>query len=325
MWVAEPAQGGFVELELIAQYGVFSTRDALRAGVDGHALALLCRSSVCTRLTHGWYAVGTPASGAESHRLTAIALGRAYGTSAAISHSSALVLLDLPMHGVDMSHVHLTRVSVPGQGANPWSGQSRRRPGLMLHREQDLVNRAIAAVRPVGAPLVVPVAHAVVGAGLIARPTSSLVAADAALARDLMTKTDLDRAIGDFDRHRGIGPVRSILRHVDSRHESPGESLTAYLLEGLGHTLEPQFTVVAEGRTYRADFRIVGTRVLVEFDGRVKYDSGDQSVLFDEKRREDALRRAGWIIVRLVWADLSSVGLVRDRLDQALRMAAAAA
>jgi hypothetical protein len=65
--------------------------------------------------------------------------------------------------------------------------------------------------------------------------------------------------------------------------------------------------------------------VLVEFDGRVKYDSGDQSVLFDEKRREDALRRAGWIIVRLVWADLSSVGLVRDRLDQALRMAAAAA
>lgn len=52
--------------------------------------------------------------------------------------------------------------------------------------------------------------------------------------------------------------------------------------------------------------------MLVEFDGAVKYADGDRRVLFDEKRREDALRRAGWVVVRLVWTDLSDPdGLTR--------------
>ena len=60
--------------------------------------------------------------------------------------------------------------------------------------------------------------------------------------------------------------------------------------------------MATEGRTYRADFRIKGTRILVEFDGATKYAVGDRATLFEEKRREDALRRVGWVVVRLVWA-----------------------
>ena len=93
---------------------------------------------------------------------------------------------------------------------------------------------------------------------------------------------------------RGIGPVRAALGHADGRHGSPGESRTAYVLRALGHDVEPQVEVSAEGRRYRADFRVRGTRVLVEFDGQVKY--ADPTALFEEKRREDALRRTscGW-------------------------------
>jgi very-short-patch-repair endonuclease len=317
-----------VNLELIARHGVFSAREALRAGIDGRALALLCRRSTCTRLTHGWYAVGVPASERDRHRLTAIALSRAYEGAAVVSHTSALVLLGLPLHRVDLDVVHLTRVRpADAEPPQPWSGQSRRRSGLLLHREQEGVSRGGA--EPDGAheatfPLA-PVAHAVVGSGLVGDPTGALVAADAALARGLLTTESMSGALADFDGHRGVGPVRAALRCADARHESPGESLTAYVLRGLGHEVEPQFTVVTEGRTYRADFRIAGTRVLVEFDGRVKYASGAGAVLFDEKRREDALRRSGWVVVRLTWSELARPGLVQGRVLEALRLAAVAA
>jgi hypothetical protein len=53
----------------------------------------------------------------------------------------------------------------------------------------------------------------------------------------------------------------------------------------------------------------------------VKYREGDVTTLFDEKRREDALRRAGWVVVRLVWQDLRSADVVRQRIEAALRLA----
>lgn len=94
------------------------------------------------------------------------------------------------------------------------------------------------------------------------------------------------------------------------------------MIRGMGLELEPQFEVEAEGRRFRADFRIKGTRVLLEFDGRVKYADGDGRVLFDEKQREDALRRAGWIVVRVIWAEFLDPARLRRRVRDALRLAA---
>jgi very-short-patch-repair endonuclease len=54
--------------------------------------------------------------------------------------------------------------------------------------------------------------------------------------------------------------------------------------------------------SWRADLVVDGTRVLVEFDGLVKYGSSDD--LIAEKRREDRLRALGFIVVRVTWADL---------------------
>lgn len=311
-----------MDLDLFAKGGVFSAREALQAGIDGRALTSLCHRHICTRLTHGWYAVGVPGDVRERHRLTAVALARAYAGAALVSHSSALVLLGLPLQNVDLGTVHLTRLRAPEGGEpKPWSGQSRWRPGLLLHRAQAQPAVGGEAAGPAGTT--VTVAHAVVGAGLVGAPSSALVAADAALSRRLLQPADLTRAVAEFEGHRGIGPVRAALVHADPRHESPGESLTAHLLRRLGYALQPQFQVLAEGRTYRADFRIAGTSVLVEFDGRVKYSSGDANLLYDEKRREDVLRRAGWLVVRLIWADLASPELVDARIRRALQMAAA--
>jgi very-short-patch-repair endonuclease len=116
--------------------------------------------------------------------------------------------------------------------------------------------------------------------------------------------------------------VRAILGGADGRIESPGESVTGHIVRGMGLELEPQFEVSAEGRRFRADFRIKGARVLLEFDGRVKYAAGDGRVLFEEKNREDILRRAGWVVVRIVWADLQDPAALRRRIWDALRIAA---
>jgi hypothetical protein len=175
---------------------------------------------------------------------------------------------------------------------------------------------------PAHRPRCLPVAESVVQAGLLAGPEALLVPADAALRNNLLTPSDLERAVARFGGHPGIGPVRAALPLVDARHESPGETRAAYLLRRLGYDLEPQVELVAGGRRYRPDFRIRGTRVLIEFDGASKYAGDGSTALFEEKKREDALRRDGWIVVRLVWADLTKPQLVRARVESALAAAA---
>jgi very-short-patch-repair endonuclease len=73
----------------------------------------------------------------------------------------------------------------------------------------------------------------------------------------------------------------------------------------------------------RVDF-LVGDRVVVEFDGMVKYGGADgREALAAEKRREDRLRTAGYEVVRLTWADLHQPEHVARAIRQAMARAAA--
>ena len=76
----------------------------------------------------------------------------------------------------------------------------------------------------------------------------------------------------------------------------------------------------------RVDFLFQAQRVVVEFDGAVKYGGAaqrGQMALIAEKRREDAIRRLGYVVVRLTWADLASPERVRALILAAMRTAAA--
>ncbi len=311
-----------MRLDLLGADGVFSAADAAAHGLDGHALSRLVRAGECLRLTRGWYAVAppTPPTAEARHALTARALGRANASRAVVSHHSALVLHELPTYAVDLDTVHLTSLPLSSQARVP--NASARRPGLVIHRP---VPGVVAPIKTAaaGAPVTttVPVSVAVAQTGLVHGPESALVAADAALARGLVSPGQLAGAVERLTGHAGMATIRAALGHADGRHESPGETRTAYVLRCLGFDLEPQVEVLAEGRRFRADFRVRGTRVLVEFDGAVKYT--DRAALFEEKRREDALRRAGWVVVRIVWSDLAEPARLRRRLATALAQAAA--
>ena len=196
-----------------------------------------------------------------------------------------------------------------------------RRPGLVIHRPVGDLRLADPS-RGDGRPAVMPLGHAVVQAGLLGGPISALVPADSALRAGSVTPAALADAVADL-RHTGIGTVRIALARAEAdRRDSPGESRTAYVLRCLGFEVEPQLELMADGRRFRADFRIVGTRVLVEFDGAVKYADGRRETIFEEKRREDALRRQGWVVVRLVWADLDDPERVRRMMLDAIARAA---
>jgi very-short-patch-repair endonuclease len=57
-------------------------------------------------------------------------------------------------------------------------------------------------------------------------------------------------------------------------------------------------------------------KVVVEFDGMLKYDGTDRSALCREKLRQERIEQAGWIVVRLTWHDVvhdSTRSIVRLR------------
>lgn len=81
-----------------------------------------------------------------------------------------------------------------------------------------------------------------------------------------------------------------------------------------------------DGFDARVDFLWEACRVIGEFDGKIKYGRllrpgetpGD--AVFREKRREDALRELGYIVVRWIWDDLLHPARLVARITRALEL-----
>ncbi len=118
----------------------------------------------------------------------------------------------------------------------------------------------------------------------------------------------------------GQAKAARVVSLADGRSGSPGETRTrlVFLEQGLPPP-ELQFHVVgADGRDYVADFGWRDLRTVGEYDGRGKYagESGAAS-LWSEKAREDAIRSAGWQVVRVVHEDLAHPARLRSRFAAA--------
>lgn len=123
----------------------------------------------------------------------------------------------------------------------------------------------------------------------------SLVVLDAVLQR--VQRAELWAA---FDRHPmvyGRAGLREAITEADARAESPLESASRGLML-VAKLPRPalQRTVWLEGAAYRLDFVWDGPKVVGEADGWGKLQSVED--LRAEKIREDALRRAGFTVVR---------------------------
>ncbi|GGK66760.1 type IV toxin-antitoxin system AbiEi family antitoxin domain-containing protein [Ornithinimicrobium pekingense] len=225
----------------------------------------------------------------------------------AVSHQSALALMELAVHGVDDA-VHLSRVG---------TGKSYRSTGLHVHGpvdgEHTVTIDGTLVVTPQLACLQVAAASGV---------ESGLVAADSALRAGACTRDDLTALVGLPTLRTGHPSVRLVTRLADGRRESAGESRTAWLLHQLPVPPPVPQVVIRHGGAVvaRVDFLLEGTRVVVEFDGMLKYSAVRD--VHAEKRREDALRTLGYEVVRLTWDDLARPEVVLRKVRAALDRAA---
>lgn len=280
---------------------LFTTVEAHRVGVSDADLRVALKGQAIRRLKRGWY-TAQPINWPEDRHRLMVQVELRERTGVVPSHYSAAVHLQLPVHRVHWGVVHLMRTT-PGPG--------QHRAGLSLHKK-------------VGDYTSLDPALAIAQMALLSAE-SGLMAYDAALRRGLLVPDDLEQALHALRKWPGYGQAEQVRRLGDGRRESPLESRTALTFDRWGWHLIPQFTV--PGTRYRADGLIEGTSVLIETDGRAKYD--EDGALINEKVREDDLRNLGWEVVRVTDELLGTLKVLHARvtaaLDRAVRRGASAA
>lgn len=300
-----------------AQGGVFASCDATAEGVTRNVVRAMVRDGTITRVATRAYVLSETLRVARTpeaaHRLRVLAILRSFDGRVAASHHSALALHGLPFWRVAEDTFHVCRVS---------GTSSRVRGSLHIH-EATTADPLVPV--PATRALAVTPGLAAVGTAMVDGLEAGVVAMDAALHAELVTRADLRRLVDAHALTPGVSRARDAIALADGSAESPGESRTRMVLRHLPTTLtlEPQAVIRDRDGEFvgRCDFLVDG-RVVVEFDGRAKYGLGGSATedLWAEKRREDRLRALGYAVVRLTWADLANPAAVLQRVLEALRI-----
>lgn len=278
------------------QGGLFTTEQAHLVGSSLKSLHHALATKEVLRLTRGLYVLADhyPSTAAERH------LQFARGAlllvpDGVLSHWTALLAHRIPVVTVP-PEVRLRRPVPPGVRRK---GQVRR-AGIVIDAGGD----DAVLTSPHGPT--VSISTAILQHAKSRGVEEGLASADAAVRAALVPRRVLVEEaaadVGPFSR-RGT----QVANLADGRIESVGESRLRFVCVVGGIEVVPQATIRDERGTFvaRVDFLVKGTNVILEFDGRVKYADATGRALWDEKRREDKLRALGYVVVRVIWADLA--------------------
>jgi very-short-patch-repair endonuclease len=278
---------------LAAERGGVLTRDDLgRAGLSSGGIGRAVRAGLLVRHRHGGYT--TPALlhslGDDRwalHALTVRCALSAAGPDAVATAASAAALHGLDMFGPPPDRPILTLAVEHHHTARPTRTAITRAARLPASHVTEIDGWAATTV-----------ARTMVDIARRRQRRRTVVAGDSAL-RGGLTLVQLDTALAECARAPGIRRAREDLRFCDPRAESPLESLARLALADHG-IAEPELQY--EIGPYRVDFCWPQSRLILEVDGRQKYQSPDD--LYAEKRREDWLRARGFLVVRATWPDI---------------------
>lgn len=246
----------------------------------------------------------------ERHDPRARAVAAALGAEPplVLTHHSALAVRGIEVHGVD-DRVHVARI-----------GEGRGRSDAVLASHRALDESLTSWHR--GTLTVTPAVACVQVAGQFGGE-AALISADDALRQGAMTRAELDEAMGALRPGRWSREPAKMVALVDASAESGAESRTRWALKTLGFRMPtPQAEIVDDRGVFvaRVDFLYDDMKLVIEVDGRKKYTT--EKDLWDEKRREDRLRELGYTVVRLTWADLGDLQVVRDKIMRGVARAA---
>lgn len=288
-----------------SQSAMVSTAQLTTLGVSPQTLVHLVATGVLKHPGRGLYAVSSlvEPSPAGWHRQLAAGAQLIY-QDAILSGTSSLLAHGVTTWGVDLARVRIVREVDKSTGLGCFHISPRR---------------GLPAVDTDWGPAL-PVAEAVVQLAMDGGVAAALVSADDALHKELVTPHALTTAYERVSFWPRSSRARTVVVLADGRRESVGETRCATALLTGDIEVIPQFVVTDDSGAFvaRSDFLVKGTKVLIEFDGKMKYAAGDPETLWAEKRREDRLRALGYSVVRITWSDLERPGAVLAKVRAAL-------
>lgn len=292
------------------QHGMLTTAQLRAAGMSTAAIGTSVTDGTLLHPGRGLYAVRALSSHEPAlwHRQLVAGAFLLY-PDAMLTGVSALLANGLPVWGAPITKPHILR-------------PRDRTGGMRAFR----IGRATAGLQEVDSPWgpCTPLADSLARHAMTAGIVAGVVSADSALNANLLSHEELAAVVDRVSQWPHSNRASAMLSFCDGRRESVGESRTGVTLAFAGIELVPQVVITDERGKFiaRIDFLVKGTRVIVEFDGRAKYGGDDGTALFEEKKREDRLRSLGYIVVRIVWADLETPGAVVAKVRRALALAA---
>ena len=211
------------------------------------------------------------------------------------SHETAAI-----MHGLDLlQDVPKTRITVTGSRRCPGSRPHNRRIQVHLARLAEADLTKVHEVRCTS------VARTVVDLARATPFMAAVVAADSALAAAKTSPEELRAVLARCAGQPGIRDARQAIAFADGRAESVLESAARVVMSE--HGLPPPDLQVwlddDAGWIGRVDFCWPQYRTVVEVDGKAKY-LNDPSLALRQLKRDARLRKAGYQVVHLTWAEI---------------------
>lgn len=282
--------------------GLISHQEALAEGLSDDDVRRLVSRQVWVRVRRGWYTTAEHWNSLDDVRgrpLLAIqAAHRGLRGAHVISHSSAALVLDLPILRARDGLVHVTKYGAP---------RARVRNGIKHHQSRYRLDD----VRFIEGLPVLGLARTALDIAREYGFTAGVCAIDSARQRGV-TVSELWAARAPMWHWPNVTVADEALLFSDPGAESLGETLTRILVDetGLG-PIQTQFELRDATGWARCDMRV--GRHIVEFDGFVKLLPVEEGGVARRSAAEvvaDAKRRQDWVcgfelgMSRVTWPEL---------------------
>lgn len=287
---------------------LITRREALLAGISDARLQHAVKKRELVRLSPGYFAriddwADLPVS--EQHLLRTICANEAAQMPPVFSHTTAALLLGLPVFNLNTDRVHTLSDA---------ARTLRSTPHVVRHRGEcsDSELDETGGIRHTG------LTRTVLDIARYGTPEQAFVTGDAGLRRLVsLSGEPRDRVVAnllmrlaDMPRSKGYRRAIATARLLDSAAETPLESLFRLQFLRLGFEVRTQVPVRGpRSGNYFVDFELVGYDVFFEADGKTKYmderfrnGRSPAEAVVGEKYREDWIRgvtnkrvlRGGW-------------------------------
>jgi hypothetical protein len=247
----------------------------------------------------------------RSHVLSVLAARAVVGRDAVASHHSAAVLHRLSL----ISEQPPSTVTLTLPPPRRWN---RADPADVVFHAAELPQQHVIQLYKLP---VTAVARTVVDLARRLPFREAVVVADDALSQEKNTKHELRKVPGTCARWPGAKQARKVIDFADERADSPLESVARVVIAEAGlPPPELQATIHGPDFAFRVDFLWKDQKVVLEGDGLLKYNHGND--LIKQFTRDRLLRDAGYQVVHFTWRELfSTPHVVIDRIRKAFAAA----